>query len=130
MHIDLNEAIRIHARVSRTRFGRGAKKLRYAAEFLAAAFPGKKPARLRKRFLCRLKDVQDALGDLTVIAGHVGLVEGLAQAEESHKRGPAPARKAFAAGLLSGREESRTAAVLKDAERAYAGFAKAKPFWT
>ena len=26
MHIDLNEAIRIHARVSRTRYGRGAKK--------------------------------------------------------------------------------------------------------
>jgi hypothetical protein len=25
-HIDLNEAIRIHARVSRARFGRGAKK--------------------------------------------------------------------------------------------------------
>jgi len=26
MHIDLNEAIRIHARVGRARFGRGAKK--------------------------------------------------------------------------------------------------------
>ena len=26
MHIDLDEAIRIHARVSRARFGRGAKK--------------------------------------------------------------------------------------------------------
>jgi len=26
MHIDLNEAIKIHARVSRARFGRGAKK--------------------------------------------------------------------------------------------------------
>ncbi|HXW24962.1 MAG TPA: hypothetical protein VEK73_09460 [Xanthobacteraceae bacterium] len=26
MHIDLNEAIKIHARVGRTRFGRGAKK--------------------------------------------------------------------------------------------------------
>ena len=26
MHIDLDEAIRIHARVSRTRFGRAAKK--------------------------------------------------------------------------------------------------------
>ncbi|MBV8825400.1 MAG: hypothetical protein JO084_13475 [Bradyrhizobiaceae bacterium] len=26
MHIDLNDAIKIHARVSRTRFGRGAKK--------------------------------------------------------------------------------------------------------
>ena len=26
MHIDLNEAIRIHARVGRARYGRGAKK--------------------------------------------------------------------------------------------------------
>ena len=26
MHIDLNEAIRIHARVSRTRYGRSAKE--------------------------------------------------------------------------------------------------------
>jgi len=26
MHIDLNEAIRIHARVDRARYGRGAKK--------------------------------------------------------------------------------------------------------
>jgi hypothetical protein len=26
MHIDLNEAIKMHARVSRARFGRGAKK--------------------------------------------------------------------------------------------------------
>jgi len=26
MHIDLNEAIRMHARVGRARFGRGAKK--------------------------------------------------------------------------------------------------------
>ena len=26
MHIDLNEAIKIHARVSRARYGRGAKK--------------------------------------------------------------------------------------------------------
>jgi inorganic triphosphatase YgiF len=34
-----------------------AKKLRYAAEFLAAAFPGKKAARLRKRFLSCLKDL-------------------------------------------------------------------------
>jgi hypothetical protein len=31
---------------------------------------------------------------------------------------------------LSCREEARIAAVLHDAERAYAAFAGAKPFWT
>ena len=38
MHIDLNEAIRIHARVSRARFGRGAKKraLKTAHQLLRA----------------------------------------------------------------------------------------------
>ena len=39
------------------------------------------------------------------------------------------AKKAFAAGRLSGREEARVASVLKDAERAYRAFAEAKPFW-
>ena len=39
------------------------------------------------------------------------------------------AKKAFAAGRLSGREEARVASVLKDAERAYLAFAEAKPFW-
>jgi hypothetical protein len=36
---------------------------------------------------------------------------------------------AFAAGCLSGRGEARIATVLKDAERAYSRFAKARPFW-
>jgi len=40
------------------------------------------------------------------------------------------AKKAFAAGRLSGHEEARIASVLKDAERAYGGFSKAKPFWS
>jgi hypothetical protein len=39
------------------------------------------------------------------------------------------ARKAFAAGRLSGSEEARFAAVKNDAERAYAAFVKAAPFW-
>jgi hypothetical protein len=33
------------------------------------------------------------------------------------------------AGRLSGREEARIASTLKNVERAYARFAKAKPFW-
>ena len=40
------------------------------------------------------------------------------------------AKKAFAAGRLSGREEARIAAVLKEAEQAYAAFPEAKSFWS
>ena len=40
------------------------------------------------------------------------------------------AKKAFAAGRLSGREEARVPSVLKEAERAHEDLATAKPFWS
>jgi hypothetical protein len=70
------------------------------------------------------------LGELNDIVVHEELVEGLAKAAKRPRRNGAPAQKAFAAGRLSGHEEARMSSVLKEAERAYAGFAKAKPFWT
>ena len=107
-----------------------AKKLRYAAEFFGATFPGKKAARRRKEFIAALERLQDTLGDLNDISVHEGLTERLADAQQTgSKRRRRSANKAFAAGRLSGREEARIATVLKDAERAYARFAKAKPFW-
>jgi triphosphatase len=107
-----------------------AKKLRYAAEFFAGAFPGKKAARRRKGFVAVLESLQDALGDLNDIAVHEGLTERFVETQDaSGKRRGARAEKAFAAGRLSGREEARVASVLKHAERAYGIFAKAKPFW-
>jgi hypothetical protein len=45
------------------------------------------------------------------------------------KHPAARARKTFAAGRLSGREEVRAQSVLNDAQRAYSPFAKAKPYW-
>jgi triphosphatase len=106
-----------------------AKKLRYASEFFSGVFPGKKSARRREDFLAALEKLQDALGDLNDIAVHENLTERLAEASDG-KRRRGRARKAFAAGRLSGREEARIASVLKDAERAYEVFAKAKPFWS
>jgi triphosphatase len=105
-----------------------AKKLRYASEFFAGVFPGKKAARRRQDFLAGLEKLQDALGDLNDIAVHENLTERIAEAPDAKRRG-GRARKAFAAGRLSGREEARIASVLKDAERAYDAFAQAKPFW-
>jgi CHAD domain-containing protein len=40
------------------------KKVRNAAEFFAAAFPGKKANKRRKTFIASLEKLQDALGDL------------------------------------------------------------------
>jgi inorganic triphosphatase YgiF len=109
-----------------------AKKLRYGCEFFAGAFPGKKRSRRRSRFAGKLKKLQNALGDLNDIIVHQELAEQSAT-------NPAPsigrhrrrrARKAFAAGRLAGREEARFTTTMNDAERAYAAFARAKPFWS
>jgi CHAD domain-containing protein len=107
-----------------------AKKLRYASEFFGGAFPGKKAMRRRKVFVVGLEKLQDALGDLNDIAVHERLSERIVDAQDaSGKQREGRAKKAFAAGRLSGREEARIASVLKDAQLAYHAFAKAKPFW-
>jgi inorganic triphosphatase YgiF len=106
------------------------KKLRYATEFFAGVFPAKKSKRRRQKFAESLEKLQDSLGDLNDIAVHEELSERLAHTKGgSRRRRSDPAKKAFAAGRLSGREEARIAPVLEDAQRAYAAFAKAKPFW-
>jgi len=106
------------------------KKLRYATEFFAEAFPGKKSVRRRESFATSLEQLQDALGELNDIAVHEQLSEQFLDGGHiSDNQRAGRARKAFAAGRLSGREEARIALVLRDAKRAYAAFAKAKPFW-
>jgi triphosphatase len=116
--------------VRRHRIRIQAKKLRYASEFFSATFPGKKAARRRREFIAALEPLQETLGDLNDISMHAGLTKQLADDQENdgkHKR--RAANEAFAAGRLSGREETRIASVLEDAEQAYAHFAKARPFW-
>ena len=107
-----------------------AKKLRYASEFFGGTFPGKKARRKQKEFIAALQELQETLGDLNDISVHEGITERLAEAKKQNAKGKHRAvNKAFAAGRLSGREEARIVPVLSDAERAYARFAKARPFW-
>jgi inorganic triphosphatase YgiF len=101
-----------------------AKKLRYAAEFFGPAFPHKKSMRRRKDFIGSLQQLQDALGELNDIAVNEKLLQRLGGSTRHGGR----MRKAFV-GRLSAREEARISPVLKEAERAYAAFAKMKPFW-
>ena len=105
------------------------KKLRYAAEFFAPAFPRKKSMQRRKDFVTSLHQLQDALGELNDIAVNKKLLKHLGDGKDaSDKRHGGRIRKDLV-GHLSGREEARIAPLLKQAERAYAGFAKVKPFW-
>ena len=101
-----------------------AKKLRYASDFFGSLFSGKQPDKRRKKFLAALETVQDCLGDLNDIAVHENMISaaGMRQRPTSRKR-------AFAAGLLTGREDARIDAVMAAAEDALDRFGKAKPYW-
>jgi hypothetical protein len=75
-----------------------------------------------------LEQLQDALGELNDIAVHESLSARMLEANDA-KSTRDRAKKAFAAGRLSGREEARVASVLKRAQHAYRSFAEAKPYW-
>ena len=116
--------------VRRHRMRIQAKTLRYAAEFFAGVFPGRKAERRRKVFVARLGGLLDALGNLNDIAVHEAFSKRLVDEEAIGEQCRDVCVRAFAAGRLSGREEARFASALKEAERALRSFSKAKPFWS
>ena len=101
-----------------------AKKLRYASDFFGSLFSGKQSDKRRKKFLAALETVQDCLGDLNDIAVHENMISA---AGMRHR--PTSRKTAFAAGLLTGREDARIDAVMAAAQEALDRFAKAKPYW-
>jgi len=124
-HLDKLDAHRRH------RLRIQGKKLRYAADFFSNAFPRKKAMLRQKKFVAGLERLQDALGDLNDIVVHEKLSERFLEGNEAGNKGRnGRARKAFAAGRLSGREEARLAPALREAKRAYKALAKRKPFWS
>lgn len=101
-----------------------AKKLRYATEFFGGLFANKRAVKRRDRFLAALEDLQDALGDLNDIAVHEKRIAAIGAGQQRSN----PSR-VFAAGLLTGREDARLEAAMDLGTKAYAAFAKIKPFW-
>jgi triphosphatase len=106
-----------------------AKKLRYASEFFADVFPGKRAARRRKRFIAGLKELQVCLGDLNDIVVNKRLSASFVSSPTTHERPDGQTWAAFTAGRFCGREEARFASVMKAATCAHKGFARSKPFW-
>ena len=106
-----------------------AKKVRYASEFFADLFPGKKASRRRAKFLSALERVQDCLGDLNDIAVHEDRITAIANRWGQSRRRRDSSKRAFAAGLLTGREDARLDSVVASASDAHAALVKIKPFW-
>src|SRR5215510_10728233 len=106
-----------------------AKKVRYASEFFANLFPGKRASRRREKFLVALERVQDCLGDLNDIAVHEERITAIANERLPSGRRRGSQKRAFAAGLLTGREDARLDAVLESANDAHAALVRIKPFW-
>jgi CHAD domain-containing protein len=106
-----------------------AKKVRYASEFFANLFPGKKASKRRKKFLSALEDAQDCLGDLNDIAVHEDRITAIADESRRSRRRRGNPKRAFAAGLLTGREDARLDAAMENATHAHAALVRIKPFW-
>jgi triphosphatase len=106
-----------------------AKNVRYASEFFADLFPGKNASRRRAKFLSALERVQDCLGDLNDIAVHEDRITAIANRRGLGQRRRGSPKRAFAAGLLTGREDARLDTVLESAIDAQAALVKIKPFW-
>jgi len=100
------------------------KKLRYAIDFFGNLFQDKRATKRREKFLNALKGLQDGLGDLNDIAVHEKRMTTMAAARLQTKP-----HQAFAAGLLTGREDARIEPVLASTEKAYVALAKVGPFW-
>ena len=101
----------------------GIKKLRYAGDFFATLFAGRKAKKRLRRFARELKRLQDRLGALNDIAVHQRLA-GKYVGGRGRRR-----QRAFAIGLVSGREQSRIDPLREAAAQAADRFAQVRPFW-
>jgi CHAD domain-containing protein len=106
-----------------------AKKLRYASEFFASIFPGKKATKRRRSFSKSLKRLQSSLGDLNDFAVHEKLADRPVLSKRKKVRARRGRRRAFAAGVIAGKERSRSGPLLKAAKHALRDVAAAKQYW-
>ncbi len=95
-----------------------AKKLRYAAEFFAPCFPGRRT----RRYMDALENLQDVLGDLNDEATTAMLMQQLSgrTREASEQR---------ACGLVLGWVSGLALERLPEAKKAWKGYLERKPFW-
>jgi CHAD domain-containing protein len=102
------------------------KKLRYACEFFAGLFDGRKQTNERKRFASILKALQGSLGALNDIEVHKRLAVTMAH---PRKRSGKQAAKALAMGFIAGQEQQQIAACIAAADKTGERLSNSTKFW-
>jgi triphosphatase len=105
------------------------KKTRYATEFFASVYRGKRAAKRCEKFRSALKQLQNCLGGFNDVMTRKALCTailarpGRSLTEEQNRH------RAFAAGLIMGDQQAQIAQLLERAGKAHSRFDEAKPFW-
>jgi len=102
------------------------KKLRYASDFFGRLFGSHKARKRVSGFKACLTDLQDHLGTLNDIAVHQKLGPKLVAGKSNTK----VRARAFAARIVSDREQGEMEPLLKAAGKDAQKFARIRPFWT
>jgi len=102
------------------------KKLRYACEFFAGLFDGRKQAVQRKRLGKVLRDLQAALGTLNDTEVHRRLATAIAHPRKQSRK---QSEKALAMGYIAGQEQQRVASCIAVVKKAGGRLSDATKFW-
>ena len=105
------------------------KKTRYAAEFFAGLYRGKKAAKRCEKFRSTLKQLQNCLGGFNDIMTRKALCADILARPGRSLTAEQNRHRAFAAGLIMGDQQAQIAKLLDRAGKAHARFDDAKPFW-
>src|SRR5690606_8039049 len=106
------------------------KKARYATEFFAGLYDGKKAARRARASHASLRRLQNSLGGLNDITTRRRFCVDIRSRPAGSTGAEHSRHRAFAAGFILGHEQAGAPRLLGRARKAHARFDRAKPFWT
>ena len=105
------------------------KKARYAIEFFAGLYHGKKSAKQHKKIRSSLTQLQNCLGKANDIVTHKALFADIIAGRARGLTEEQGRSRAFAAGLIVGDQQAQLSKLLDRARKAHSRFESAKPFW-
>ena len=105
------------------------KKARYATEFFAGLFHGKKSKKHCKKIKSSLTQLQNCLGKMNDIVTHKALFADIIARPARGLTGEQNRHRSFAAGLVIGDQQAQVKKLIDRARKAYSRFDSVKPFW-
>jgi inorganic triphosphatase YgiF len=105
------------------------KKMRYATEFFASVYRGKKPTKRRKAIRSAVMELQDCLGGINDIATRKAVFANIIASPTRGLTAEQNRHRAFAVGLIMGDQQARVRSLLDYASKAYSRFDGVQPFW-